>query len=244
MDKNDRSSRPSDFTPLRKKEKSHAKRRFDTAKVYLLGHKLWLGIAAIVISLLIIGAAVYFARDTQPPTSNNEVVKYYQQQLPGLSDKVKQTPDDPIARRDYAVALYATGDVEAAKQQYEFAIKLKGNDATLHNNLGNTHRDLGDYDKAIASYETAIKLNPQHQNAYINMANIQQNSLKKPEDAITTYHRAITALPDDTQLKLLLGLAYEQAGNIPEAVQTFKSIIKTHPDHQAAHSNLERLGAD
>jgi tetratricopeptide (TPR) repeat protein len=244
MDKKDRSSRPFEFMPLRRKwrgiKKTH---RLAAVKQLLLHYKGWTIIAAIlIIAAITFGVTTYLSRHEQQPASNSEVVQYYEKNLPQLSDKVKQTPDNLTVHRDYAVALYATGDIKGAKQQYEAAIKLKSNDAILHNNLANTYRDLKEYDKAMAAYETAIKLDPQHQNAYINLANLQMNMLNKPDDAIATYKRAIAAMPEDDQLKVLLGLAYEQSNNIPQAIQTFKNIVEKHPDHKAAQSNLERLG--
>lgn len=43
----------------------------------------------------------------------------YQQQLPALAAAVSATPTDPKALRAYGVALYATGDVSRAKDEYE-----------------------------------------------------------------------------------------------------------------------------
>lgn len=200
-------------------------------------------IAAAVILVALFAFAVFrMVQDSsQSQTTDNPVVAQYRERLPQLAEQVKQNPNDASARRNYAVALYATGNTDKAAKEYEKAIELEGDDAVLRNNLGNTYRDQGKYEKAISEYKKAIELNPKLQNPYVNMANIQMYNLNKPEEAISTYQDAIKSLPDSTQLKVLLGLAYEQAGNEDQAAKTYKAILANDPENKAAKSNLERL---
>ena len=220
-----------------------SKHAFALFKQWVSRHKTLSLIGGVLITILVVFGIVFcLTRSDKREVSNTGVVQYYQNQLSSLSNKVAKKPDDATAHRDYAVALYVTGDIKSAKEQYETAVKLKGDDATLHNNLANTYRDLKEYPKAIHEYEAAISVDAKYQNAYINMANLQINMLNKPNDAIATYKRAVEVMPDNTQLKILLGLTYEQAGNIPQSIQTFKAVQAQDPDNKAAKSNLARLG--
>lgn len=209
-------------------------------------NKLAIGVTLTVIILAAIVVIVLFVRkddDSSQIRSNNDVVRYYQEKLPSLEKAVKEDSNDFASRMDYAIALYATGDLNEAKKQYEVAISIKGDDVVLRNNLGNVLRDKGDHSGAISEYEQAIKIDPRNQNAYINLGSLQTYTLNKPQDGITTYKKAIKAMPENLQIELQLGLAYEQAGNNEEAIKTFRSVLSKDPTNTAAKNNLTRLGA-
>lgn len=201
-------------------------------------------VIAAIISLVIVGAGVaafVISKRTNQKTQSNEVTESYRKQLPELKKEVEKKPKDVGARRSYAVALYVARDLEEAKRQYIEAIKLNDKDAVLHNNLGNTYRDLKQYDKAIESYKDAIKLDKKNQNAYANLANIQLYLVDKPQDAIETYQAAIRFMPDNVQMKLLLGIAYEQTDRKQKAIEIYKDILAKDKNNQAAKANLQRL---
>ncbi len=206
--------------------------------------KITIAAVAIIAAIAIIALSIWWLNSRNQeitPAAPSEVARQYQQQLPGLKKSVEDKPQDAGVRRSYAVALYVSGDLKEAQQQYEEAIKLNDKDATLHNNLGNTYRDLKQYDKAVESYQEAIILDNQSQNAYANLANVQLYSLEKPNDAIETYKKAIKAMPNNTQMKLLLAIAYEQVKNKPEAINTYKDILVKDSKNEAAQNNLDRL---
>lgn len=201
----------------------------------------------LVVGLVIICGIIAFGyyrstRDTaRPKVQANAVTKSYEKQLPALKAKAEQHPDDATARKAYAVALYVTGNKQEAQKQYEAAVKLDPQDATTYNNLGNTYRDLGKTNEATEAYEKAIHINAKLINPYVNLANLQMYTLHKADDGIATYKAALKAMPANAEVQVLLGLAYEQMGNVTEAKQTFQSVLASHPDNAAAKSNLDRL---
>lgn len=198
---------------------------------------------SVVVLLALVGMVAFMAtRDNDDvKVSKNPVVQEYQQQLPALKKKASDNAKNPSAHIDYAVALYATGNIKQAKQEYEKATKLDSKNATVFNNLGNAYRDLGDTDKAIETYEQAIALNPKLINPYFNLANIQLYSQKDADAAIKTYQKALTALPDNEQVLLSLGIAYEQKNDKTKAKQVYLSILAKDADNAAAKANLDRL---
>jgi tetratricopeptide (TPR) repeat protein len=198
-------------------------------------------IILVVIVLIIIGVAVWPNHKANTPVSKNPVVTSYQNKLPSLRQAVQKNPNNAADHVAYAEALYVTGDKAAAKTQYIAAAKLSPADATIQNNLGNTYRDLGDTTAAVAAYKQAIKLAPTNQNAYVNLANLQIYTLHQPADGITTYQQAIKQIGATAQFELLLGLAYEQNGQVDKAKQTYQAILDNDPTDQAAKDNLARL---
>jgi tetratricopeptide (TPR) repeat protein len=199
-------------------------------------------LAGVVLVVVIAGVVWMLVRPHKKATvSTNPIIASYQQQLPGLADKAKKNPKDAQALQNYAVALYATGDVQKAKTQYESEVQLNGNDATLRNNLGNVYRDLGDYQKAVESYQKSIQLNPKNVNAYTNLANLYIYTLNKKDLGIKTYQDALNNLADNQELEVLLGIAYEQSDDKANAVATFQKVLTQNPNNAAAAAGLKRV---
>lgn len=201
----------------------------------------------LVILIFVIGIAGvsvwYFKSQPQARVldTNNQVITEYKNKLPELKKAASADANSAAARKNYAVALYVTGNFEAAKNEYEAVVKIDGKDSTAYNNLGNTYRDLGKYDKAKTAYEKSFEINPTSINPYVNLANIQLYTLDNSNDAIATYKKALKAMPNNNQISLLLGMAYEKAGKTTEAKQTFQDILSRNADDKAAKAGLDRL---
>lgn len=197
--------------------------------------------------LLAGGLAVKYRPRTQKTVQNNggqnSLIEKYRSQLEELEEKAAKQQDDPKAQRDYAVALYATGDVEKAKQAYLEEQKNNPNDPVLYNNLGNAYRDSKQYDEAITAYKKAIELAPSQQNSYINLAHLYLYVLNKPEEAIAIYQKALEANPDNQDLRVLLGNAYEHKGDKEQAEEVFQQVLDKNPNNAGAKAGLERLAA-
>ena len=219
-----------------------SKRSSNKKQLFIIGLAIVLVLAAtltLVFRDKLWGSSGTAVNNDVPQT--NALMQQYQEQLPMLAEKVQANNEDKQAKRDYAVALYATGDIEKAKEQYLEELKLNATDPIIYNNLGNIYRDLGDYETAVVNYKKAIELNPQMANAYANLANVYTYSLSKPDLGIETYKSALIANPGDTDINLLLANAYEQMGNKASAKAVFESILVKAPDNLAAKQGLERL---
>jgi tetratricopeptide (TPR) repeat protein len=207
--------------------------------------RIGVGLTTVAVMLLGVGttAIVRSGGDTEDTTalSENPVVASYQRQLSALADAVQQTPDDQKALRDYGVALYATGDVGRAKEQYEAELKVNSSDPVLLNNLGNVYRDLGMYDKALEVYQRSISVDPKSATAYMNLANLYQYTLNQKDLGIKTIIEARRNLPDNPDLGVLLGIAYEQIADKDHARAAFQEVLSQNPANVAALAGLKRL---
>ena len=130
-------------------------------------------VAALIVAAIVIFVVILNTHKTQVPISSNPAVLAYQNQLTDLQKAVKNDAKSQSAHRNYAVALYATGDYAAAITQYQKLIDLNPKDATAYNNLANAYRDNKQTDKAIESYKKAIEIDKTYINAYSNLANVQ-----------------------------------------------------------------------
>ena len=214
-----------------------------TKRAWYKNRKLWLmsGAGVILLAAIITVTVFLVTKNNEPKQPLSQAAKHYQEQLPGLKKKVDEKPDDASAHKNYAVALYATGDLKSAQKQYEEATKINDKDAITYNNLGNVYRDLGKTDEAVKSYKKALELDPKSLNTYANLANLQLYSQNDAKAAIETYQKGLENLPNNTQLQLLLGIAYEQDGNTEKAKEAYTNILARDADNKAAQANLERL---
>lgn len=62
---------------------------------------------------------------------------------------------------------------DKAQEQFEEALKLDSENASVHNNLAVCHEHFGRLKEAIQEYETAIKLNPEEEAVQKNLAGIR-----------------------------------------------------------------------
>jgi len=118
-------------------------------------------LAIVVFVAAIVGATIWYI-NTRPVQrildTNNQVITEYKNKLPELKKAAGADSSSAAARKNYAVALYVTGNYEAAKNEYEAVVKLDDKDSTTYNNLGNAYRDLGQYDKAKTAYEKSFEM--------------------------------------------------------------------------------------
>jgi tetratricopeptide (TPR) repeat protein len=199
------------------------------------------GMIAIAAVLAMFILAVFPRHKAVSKILNNPAAQQYQQKLDALKKDAAKKPRDAISQREYGVALYATGQLDDAKTQYNKAISVSPKDATLYNNLGNVERDLTDYKGAASAYNKAISLNAQLLNAYVNLANMQIYNQHDVDAGIATYQTALKGLPGNNEIRLLLGLAYEQKGDKASALQQYQTILQSDPNNAAAAANLKRL---
>jgi len=210
----------------------------------ILRHKKLAAFVGLIVVLLIaafVVIALLQAHKTKTTVAKNPVATQYKKELPALEKTVKENPKSSDAHKNYAIALYATGDLKKAQSEYEQVVKLNGKDAVAYNNLGNVYRDLGQYQDASDAYNKAISLNPSNMNTYANLANVQLYMENDANGAIATYKKGLKALPNNAQLEFLLGLAYEKKGDTANAKATYEHILSYDSSNQSAQAELTAL---
>lgn len=206
--------------------------------------KLWKEIGSLLLTALLVGGVVWWViySYNQPDVERTgDVATEYRDRLTDLESAVTSEPDNATARKEYAVALYATGYLKRAVVQYEAAIKINEKDAGAYASIGNIYRDLEDYKKAVEYYTTSLEHNSVALNTYVNLASVQLYSLDDANAAIETYDKGLKALPDNESLLLLKGIAQEKKGDTDAAKSTYQTLLSKNSENAAAKANLERL---
>jgi tetratricopeptide (TPR) repeat protein len=86
----------------------------------------------------------------------------------------------------------------------------------------------GQYDKAIADYTETIRIDDQHEMAYMNRAEIHIGQ-KRFAAAITDYTQAISINPESAMAFYQRGLAHRALGNEDEALSDYSTAIRLNP---------------
>jgi tetratricopeptide (TPR) repeat protein len=86
----------------------------------------------------------------------------------------------------------------------------------------------GQFDEAIADYTETIRIDDQHEMAYMNRAEIHV-SQKRFAAAVADYTQAITINPESAMAFYNRGLAYRALGNEDEALSDYSNAIRLNP---------------
>jgi tetratricopeptide (TPR) repeat protein len=120
------------------------------------------------------------------------------------------------------------------------ALRLHGNDAGAHCNLGLGLRALQRLEEALASCDRAIALRPNFAQAYSNRGLVLAD-LRRPEEALASHDRAIMLRPEFADAHANRGVVLAGLRRDEAALASFERAIALRPDHAGSHYNLAKL---
>ena len=133
----------------------------------------------------------------------------------------KEFPNHPFSWKVLGSILRTTGRTSESLVCNKKVVELNPEDATAHNNLGNTLNSLDMLGEAEESYRQAITLKPDYAEAYNNLGNTLKE-LGRTEDALASYNKAIAINPDFSEAYYNLGLFFFEASEYEKAIEHFK----------------------
>lgn len=111
--------------------------------------------------------------------------------------------------------------------------------------LGNAHNYLQNYDRAVAAYENALRLDPNYEEAENNLGITYREAGKyygekkgDMQKALQNLREAERRMPNDYETVRLLGVAYGQMQNHPEAIKYFTKATQIDPQNAGAWYDL------
>jgi len=126
-----------------------------------------------------------------------------------------------------------------ALAHFKEAVRLRPNDAQMHNYLGSALAGAGRKSDAIAEYETSLRLNPNFPYAHSNLGIVLMDAPGRLPDALAQFETAVRIKPDDAQMRNSLGNALARyPGREAEAVAEYETALRLDPDLADAHTNL------
>jgi len=163
----------------------------------------------------------------------------YQQQF---SEEPKTIPiSDKFTVEDYYNRGSTYGELqlyEKALADFDRAIQLDPNDATIYTNRGVIYHKLQHYTDALADQSRAIEIDSNYARAYTNRGNAHYR-LEQYDEALTDYDRAIQLDPNYALAYMSRGLLYKSlhSYNEEEALADFNKAIELDPTLPQAHHN-------
>ena len=101
-------------------------------------------------------------------------------------------------RRDYARAL----------DEYAIAVKGLPNDASLWMMIGALNRRMGNWEKVFEAFDKAAGLDPRFANLFYDLGGGSYGFVRRYDDAVRAYDRALSLAPDLFDAAIIRGLTY------------------------------------
>lgn len=167
----------------------------------------------------------------------------FQQALKDCEVFERRFPSLPFFPNLKGVIHSAQGQLDAALQCYDNAIRISPGFADAHNNRGNALKRLGRVEEAVPCYQDALKFNPNYVEAHNNLGDALA-ALKTLNEAIDCYRKAIALNSKFAPAYYGLGTAQLQLGQLDDAIESFKRSLQIFPNYAEAISNLGKTYFD
>lgn len=140
---------------------------------------------------------------------------------------------------DEGLAAQQTGDISAARKQYEAALKLSPNDPEALHLLGLVHEQEKDRAGAIALIERAVAIDPEEPIFRLNLAAILEKN-RLFDLAAEHIRAAVSARPHIGELSASLGAIELLRDNAEDAATAFQRAYELDPKNIAALAGYGR----
>jgi len=158
------------------------------------------------------------------------------------------TTNNYLILNNYGIALADRGEVDAAIQAYNDALRIWPKSATVHVNLGAALANQGRFQEAIAHYNEALRLIPDYALAWSNLSKTLSNmgvalaQEGRPDEAIRHFRQSVSIDPQNVDGHFNLGVALARMNRVDEAAEQFTEVLNLMPDSTEARAWLIRLG--
>ena len=160
-----------------------------------------------------------------------------------FSDAVQKAPSAIMVRINLGQAHRRLGNIEAARAQFEAAVKIDPQSASAQNNLASILAETGEPEQAARHYRAALAADPAHVDANYNLANLLSRIGRRTE-AIALYRRALAVEPDRLEARNNLATALVAEGRPDEAVTEFRRAAELAPEDVRLRVNVNVARAE
>jgi len=154
-----------------------------------------------------------------------------------IYDPPAQPSEEGKAYVEQATMLLDQGDVEAALELLETAIRENPDLIEAHLAIGDIHRKKGDYERAVLAYERATIVDPASFDAHYYLGLMLQ-LMGKLLESVNSYLFALAIEPGSFDANHHLTTVYLQLGRPAEAVAYARKSTEINTQHQGAWANL------
>lgn len=156
---------------------------------------------------------------------------------------IRNDAEDFESHYNLAAVLQRQGKLGEAIEQYEGALRLRPQDATVNNALGAAFIVAGHPDDAVSYLRIAEQVRPEYFDAYYNLGNAlaSRGDFRGAKDQFAA---AVRLRPNDADAHANLGSACAELGLLAEAKAQFERALEINPAHALARENLQQLQSE
>ena len=153
---------------------------------------------------------------------------------------LERNPECWLCRNNLGIWYEGRGESKEALFQYEEALRLKGDYAPAHNNLGIVLAKMpGRLDEAIAQYREALRLQPDYAEAHNNLGIAWYNTPGRLNEAVAEYKEALGIKADFAEAHNNLGNAFSRMPDrLEDAVAQYREALRLLPNSADIHFNI------
>lgn len=155
-------------------------------------------------------------------------------------EALRASPRDWVLRENFASLLEASGDVEAAVEQWREVARLLPHDVQSQYHLGNLLDTMGRSDQALVHFYSALRRNPFSPEARNGLA-LALGNLGRAAEAEREFGNVLRAKPKFTEARVNLGQMLARQGRADDAIAQYRIALSNDTQSAAAHVNLGRL---
>lgn len=179
----------------------------------------------------------FFTETTGRDTSFDPMTKELEMYRMALQVK----PTFLRAKNNLGVALRRRGRITEAIAQYKEAIAIDPKFADARANLAAAYYMQGRVSEAVAELEVASR---DSSNGYFHHhLGIVQFELKRYQEAIKEFRKALSMEPGLAMARYYLGESYKQLGDTRRAIEEYTEALALDPNLEPARLNMDRLAA-
>jgi Flp pilus assembly protein TadD len=162
----------------------------------------------------------------------------YDEALRHVEISLRLQRNNPEAFNTRGSLRLLSGDVPAARRDFEESIRLNPMLASPHTNLGAVKHQEGRLEEAMTEYREAIRLDPRDAEAHRNLG-IALAELGRLVEADAAFQRAYELNPANADIVYNLATFRLRQDRIDEAVRLFRRALELRPAFPAARDSLE-----
>lgn len=117
------------------------------------------------------------------------------------------------------------------------AIELNPDYKDAYYQIALAHHELKEFDKAADAYKEFIATNPNQPFEAYQRLGLCQMELEQYTDAIVSFQGALKGIPDDVNITYRIAQAYEKAGQLEQAAETYYKLAELSPKDARVYYN-------
>ncbi len=200
---------------------------------------LWLVLLVAVLLVAVIGVGAYTFQVSRPAKGTGESA-LAQLRVDAAKQQVRSSNGTSGSHLQLAFAYQRAGKFSAAKREYARVLKADKENTAAEFNLGVIDELSKDPKAAAEHYNKVLLIDPGHELAAKQLSLIQYAN-QDWKGMLATIEPAIADNPDLSDLRYLLGVAYEKTGQRDKAIAQYRNALKYYPNLREAKEALARL---